>query len=99
MHLEVSCCVGIDPVPRCCCATRSASGLACSEPACSVHERSVCAWEGVEGRCDGTAHADENLCTVRARRLLHACRVSACCREALDELRMLSCSAVLCDVM
>ena len=34
MHLEVSCCVGIDPVPRCCCATRSASGLACSEPAC-----------------------------------------------------------------
>eukprot|EP00966_Prymnesium_polylepis_P027958 646512-Prymnesium_polylepis.1 len=39
-----------------------------------VHERSVCAWEGVEGWCDGTAHVDEKLCTVRARRLLHACR-------------------------
>eukprot|EP00966_Prymnesium_polylepis_P208211 4822918-Prymnesium_polylepis.1 len=44
-----------------------------------------------------TAHADENICTVCARRLLHACRVSARCREALGELRMLSCSAVLCD--
>ena len=58
-----------------------------------------CAWEGVEGRCDGTAHADEKLCAVRARRFLHACRAFACCREALDERRMLSCSAVLCDVM